>query len=76
MKLVELLKISCGLLKYLSENDAKIDDWKYLVMYERFKRMRQQKVKHTSAVEQLAKDYNISRASVERIIRRFRKECL
>lgn len=75
MKLAELIRMSRELLKYLSENEARIDDWQYVTLYERFVRLREQKVKHEAAVQQMAKDYKISRASVERIIRRFRKEC-
>ena len=40
MKLAELIRMSRELLKYLSENGARIEDWQYVTMYERFVRLR------------------------------------
>ena len=74
MKLAELIRISGGLLKYLSENGARIEDWQYVTLYERFVRLRKEKIKHEAAVQQMAEDYHVSRATVERILQRFRKE--
>lgn len=74
MILAELIRMSRELLKYLSENGARIEDWQYVTMYERFVRLRKEKVKHEVAVQQMAKDYHVSRATVERILQRFRRE--
>lgn len=75
MKLVDFVRISKELLKFLSENEVKLDDWRYVSMYERFVILRAQGVKYVVAVSQLAEEYHTSRATVERVIKRLRKEC-
>jgi len=75
MKVVEIVKIGSELLKILSKNDVRIDDWQYVTMYERFIRMRKEGVKYIVAVNQLAEEYGMSRATIERAIKKFRKEC-
>lgn len=70
MKVVELLKISQPTLKMLSENEVSRDDWRYVSLYEEFLVMRSNRVKYAEAVRQLAEDYGISRATVERVVAR------
>ena len=73
MEIAEIVKIGRELLKLMSENDVRIGDWKYLKMYEEYKRMRENGVKYRYAVSELSTSYNISRSNVERIIRRLGK---
>ena len=40
MELAEIIKLGRDLLKLLSEYDVKLQDWKYVDMYEQYKRMR------------------------------------
>lgn len=75
MKVAEIVKLSGEMLKFLSKNEVKIDDWKFISMYERFVRMRKEGVKYIVAVEQLADEYGTSRATIERAIKKFNKEC-
>lgn len=73
MKVVELLKIGCPLLKTLSENEVGKDDWRYVSMYDEFVNMRSLGVKYAEAVRMLSEDYHVSRATVERVVARLSK---
>ena len=53
MEIAEIVKIGRELLKMLSEYDVRLDDWKYLKMYDEFKRMRKNGVKYRYAVSEL-----------------------
>ena len=75
MKRVELLKIMAEGLKKLSQNDVMRDDYKFVPMYEEFKMLRQNGVKYRAAIRMLSEDYHISRATVERTIRRLDGDC-
>lgn len=71
MEIAKIIELGQGLLKLLSENDVRIGDWKYIKLYDEYKNMRANGIKYRYAVAQLAAMHNISRAKVERIIRRF-----
>ena len=75
MKVVELLKIGGEMLKLMSRNEVNRDDWRFVPMYEDFQEMRDKGVKYREAVRMLAEDYHVSRATVERAIRRLEGEC-
>lgn len=75
MKVIELLKIGGEMLKLMSENEVNRDDWRFVPMYEEFREMRQKGVKYREAVRMLAEDYHISRATVERAIKRLDSDC-
>lgn len=70
MKVVELLKISGEMLKVMSENDIMRDDYRYVKMYEAYRNMRANKMKHTAAVGELSEEYKVSDRTVERVIKR------
>ena len=74
MEIAEFVKIGRELLKSMSENDVKIQDWKYVGMYEEYKRMRGNRVKYRAAIAELALTHNLSRTKVERIIRRLKRD--
>ena len=75
MKLAELVKIGAEMLKMMSENDVKLNDWKYVDMYEEYVLMRAEGVKYRAVIAILSEKYNVSEATVERVVRRFRKDC-
>ncbi len=59
------------MLKLLSENDIKIDDYRYVDVYEAFVNMRNNKVKYRSAIKILADEKHISERTLERVFKRF-----
>lgn len=72
MKVGDFVKISSGVLEILSKNDIKTEDYKYIELFKEYERLAaDSKVSYAVAV--LAEKYNISEASVYRILRRFRK---
>lgn len=75
MKVVELVKISSEALKVMSENDVMRDDWRFVPMYEEFQTMRKNGLKYRECIRLLSEDYHVSRATVERAIRRLGSEC-
>ena len=75
MKVVELLKIGAEMLKLMSRNEVNRDDWRFVPMYEDFQEMRDKGVKYREAVRMLAEDYHVSRATVERAIKRLDSDC-
>lgn len=75
MKKVELLKILAEGLKMLSQCEVTIDDWRYVGMYEEYQQMRRSGLKYRVAVRLLASDYGVSRATVERVLKRLNGEC-
>lgn len=75
MKVIELLKIGGEMLKLMSRNEVNRDDWRFVPMYEEFREMRDKGVKYREAVRMLAEDYHVSRATVERAIKRLEGEC-
>lgn len=75
MKRYEALKLVGGTLKMLSVFEINYDDWRFVPLYEEFQEMRDKGVKYREAVRMLAEDYHISRASVERAIKRLESDC-
>ena len=73
--MIELLKIAAEMLKLMSKNEVNRDDWRFVPMYEEFQEMREKGVKYREAVRMLAEDYRVSRATVERAIRRLERDC-
>jgi DNA-binding MarR family transcriptional regulator len=75
MKRYEALKLVGGTLKMLSVFEINYDDWRFVSLYEEFREMRDKGMKYREAVRMLAEDYHISRASVERAIKRLESDC-
>jgi hypothetical protein len=75
MKVVELLRIGSELLKVMSENDVKRDDYQFVKMYHEYLNMRKTGIKYRVVIQMLAEEYHTSSASIERAIRRLGKEC-
>ena len=70
MEIAEIVRLGRELLKMMSEYDVRIEDWKYLRLYEEYKAMRSKNVKYRFVISELALTHNISRSKVERIVRR------
>ena len=75
MKRYEALKLVGETLKMLSDFEVVLDDWRFVPMYEEFKAMRTHGVKYRECVRAMATDYNVSRATIERAIKRLEGEC-
>ena len=72
MRTFDLVKISKGILKLLSNLDVKIDDYKYVDLFDEYETMAKNGDKISYIVTFLSQKYNISEASVYRLIRRFK----
>ena len=70
MKVVELLKIGGELLKTMSQNEVLRDDYRFVPMYEQYKKMRAVGVKYREVVRILSEDYHVSHSTIERAISR------
>ena len=75
MKVYEMLKLGGEMLKLMSANEVNRDDWRFVPMYEEFRAIRHNGMKYREAVRMLAEDYHISRATVERAIKRLERDC-
>ena len=75
MKVYEMLKLGSETLKTMSENGIFLNDYIYLDVYERFKRMRSFGVKYDTAINELAQEYKIARRTLQRAFKRLSKEC-
>ena len=75
MKAVELVRISSEALKMMSANDVMRDDWRFVPMYEAYRNMRKMGLKYRECIRMLSEEYHVSRATVERAIRRLDREC-
>lgn len=73
MTVSDIVRMGREMLKLLSENDVKIDDWKYLKMYDEYKRMRESGIKYRATIAELSTIHHISTSKVERIVRRLSK---
>lgn len=70
MKVIELLKLSRESLKLMSENGIKLDDFKFLDVYEEFLCMRRNRVKYQVAIKSLAQENKVSERTLGRILKR------
>lgn len=75
MKIVELLEMGDKMLKLMSEKDVKRDYYRFVPMYYEYQNMRKNGVKYREAIRMLAEDYNTSKASIERAIRKLSEDC-
>ena len=74
MTAVELVKISTDAMKMMSKYDIRLDDWKYVRMYEEYLAMREHREKFRYIIAHLAEAYHTSESSVKRVVRRLSKE--
>lgn len=74
MKVVKILEIGRELLKMMSENGLKQDDYLFIGMYYEYEYRRSQQEKYAVVVADLSEKYKISESSVKRILRRLGSE--
>lgn len=74
MKFANIVLLCAEMLKMMSQFGGTINDWRYVSLYEEFEEMRKDRVKYRVAVDELARKNGLSATSVERIIRRFKRE--
>lgn len=73
MTLIELIKISRGILKLLSESDINTCDVRFVDLYADYEEMLGRGEKVTYIVEVLSERYHVSPSKVYRILRKFKK---
>ena len=75
MKVLELLKISCEMMKMLHKSGISIDDYKYLPMLKDFEKMKECGEKTTYIVIILSEKYNICQRKVYKVLKRLFADC-
>lgn len=73
MNVADFVKICSEILKLLSEYDIKVSDYQYTNLFSDYTSMANEGCKITYIVAILSKKYEISEASVYRILRRFKR---
>ena len=73
MNVIELLKLGEKILELMSKNDIKVTDYKYIGLYDKYLKLREEKHKYWYAIKVLSEEYEISESSVSRILRKFSK---
>ena len=75
MKVVELLKIGQNLLETLQKQCVKINDVRFIDMYEEYRAMREANNKTSYAAMVLSQKYNISERQFYYLVKRLEKDC-
>lgn len=75
MKVIELLKIDQKVLELLQECCIKVDDVRYVGIYDEFGRMVRGGAKVTYAVACLSERYGISERKVYYLLKKFSRDC-
>ena len=74
MKVVDILNFASGICAKMANNNIKPSDYIYVEMYREYMRMRSEGHKYEYIVYYLSNQYNVSEASVYRIVKRLDKE--
>ena len=74
MKAVDILNFASGICATMVNNKVKPSDYIYVEMYSEYMRMRSEGHKYEYIVYYLSNQYNVSEASVYRIVKRLDKE--
>ena len=74
MKAVDILNFASGIGATMVKNNVKPSDYSYVEMYSEYMRMRSEGHKYEYIVYYLSNQYNVSEASVYRIVKRLDKE--
>ena len=75
MKTIEILQLCHEILKALHQSGSRIDDYKYVNLYQDYLDMRHSGDKTTYIVMVLAERYHIAERTVYKLLRRFKREC-
>lgn len=74
MKAVDFLRIASELLKRMSNVDLRLDDYKYIELYEEYMIMRGENEKVDYILYFLSNKYGLSESTIKRIVKRLSKE--
>ena len=75
MKIAELIKFNGKILKFLSENGIRINDYQYSELYDEYTCMVTNNEKKEYIYAVLSEKYNIPRRTLLRIIKRLSASC-
>lgn len=75
MKIVEILELSAPILKTLHRIGIRVEDCKYIEMYDEFEKMKSEGNKTTYVVAVLSSKYGICERKIYKIIDRLSKDC-
>ena len=75
MKLYEVISFNRELLRRLSSVGIRLDDCKYIDLYEDYRKLREGGGKRTYIAAVLAEKYGVCERQVDLIIARFEKDC-
>lgn len=75
MKVVEIIRLSKGILEALQNSCIKIDDIRYLQMYDEYVSLINERHKKSYVVALLSDKYKVSERQVYYVIQKFSKEC-
>jgi len=73
MEIISLLKLGENILELMSKNDIKVTDYKYISMYDKYVKLREEHCKYWYVIKILSEEYKISESAVCRLIRKFSK---
>ena len=76
MKVIEILKLSRNWLEMLQKACIKIEDVRFLEMYEEYLRMMEEGFKKAYVVARLVEMFHVSERQVYYIIRKFEQDCI
>ena len=74
MKVVKMLEIGRDLLKFMSDNGLRHDDYLYVGMFHEYEYRRRNHEKYSVIVGELSRKYLVSESTVKRIVKRFSKD--
>jgi hypothetical protein len=75
MKVIEILKLGREMMKVLQESCIKMEDYRYIEMYEEYKDIVACGGKTSYAVSVLSERYGISERKVYYLLRKLSKDC-
>lgn len=75
MKVVEILKLGQNILKTLQKARIRIEDVRYISLYEDYQLFMNDGYKKSYAIAVLAERYNISERQVYYLLKRFETDC-
>lgn len=75
MKVYEMLKLGSETLKMMSRHGIFLNDYLYVDAYEQFRHMRSLGVKYDHALDELAREHNIAKRTLQRAFKRLSLEC-
>ena len=74
MKAIDILSLAQGICTTLDKNEIKVTDVRYVEMYQEWQRMKQEGHNWDWIMYWLGKQYDLSEASVWRILKRLDRE--